>query len=195
MLKKIGDSDFVNNIAKEHSFLDGHFFSEEDVGTGGVGLCLVEKKPVVVYGSEHYSAYYHHLVCYGAPIKDLDGAVIGSISITGSIEFHQPNIMAMLKAAVKGIEREFILTRTNNILQDTIDAITYGIIVLDTSDYILYHNQYTTHLLKVDDESLVNKNIFELIEKESTKKHSIIFIVSLTIMNVPSSINTTHHYI
>lgn len=166
MLKSIGHTNMLNQLMEENHFFDGYFFGEEDAGTGGVGLCLAERKPVVVFGYEHYNQNYHNLVCYGAPLQDLEGEVIGSISITGLIDYYQPTIMGMVKAAKKGIEKEFTLKRMNNILTSTISSVNSGIIVLDVNNQILYHNKTALDLLHISKDSITNKNIKDFLSEE-----------------------------
>ena len=50
------------------SAAEGFDFSESSIGTNGLGTVLEERKPVLVRGSEHYSAALEALTCAGTPI-------------------------------------------------------------------------------------------------------------------------------
>ena len=168
MLKSLGNTALLNNMIEKNNFFNGYFFGEQDAGTGGVGLALALKQPVIVKGYEHYNEYYHSLVCYGAPIQDPDGQLIGSISITGLLENHQPVIMGMVKAAKNGIERELNMTRTNQILNSTIDSVSPGIIVLDANNEVLYFNLESERL--IDYSIKVGQSIEQIIQLEDIQK-------------------------
>lgn len=170
MLKSIGHKNILNQMTKENHFSDGYYFSEKEAGTGGVGLCLVERKPVIVYGYEHYNESYHHLVCYGAPLENLNGDIIGSISITGDIDYYQSSILGMVKAAKKGIEKEFTLKRMNTILQSSIQSFDCGILVLDSNNQILYHNEKAIALLEYDKKDIHNQKLDTILSKESLEE-------------------------
>lgn len=167
MLERIGSHHEVNDMIQTRQFFNGNYFSEQDVGTGGVGLCLVEQKPVIVYGFEHYNSEYHDLVCYAAPIQDSNRQTLGSISITGPIKHSHPLILNLLNMAIKGIEKELTLTKINTIMDTTIKSITQGVLVIDENKNILYHNEKALQLLKLESTSLVHQNLYDYLDQDT----------------------------
>ena len=51
----------------------GRRCDEATLGTNGMGVCIIEKKPVHVIASEHFNASLHYLSCAAAPIIGGDG--------------------------------------------------------------------------------------------------------------------------
>ena len=61
---------------------EGFDFSEHSIGTNGIGTVLVERRPVLVRGPEHYNAELESLTCAGTPIfEPYTGRVVGSFSL------------------------------------------------------------------------------------------------------------------
>ncbi len=48
----------------------GADWSEREEGTNGIGTCIAENRPVIVYREEHFRACHIGLSCSGAPIRD-----------------------------------------------------------------------------------------------------------------------------
>ncbi|GBQ11554.1 GAF domain-containing protein [Swaminathania salitolerans] len=60
----------------------GAIWSEDLVGTNGVGTCLVEGRPVTVHEVQHWSAALHRLTCCAAPFYGADGRIAGAFNVT-----------------------------------------------------------------------------------------------------------------
>jgi hypothetical protein len=60
---------------------EGFDYSEDSIGTNGLGTSMVERRPVLIMGSEHYSEALSSLACAAAPVSAPTGSVIGSISL------------------------------------------------------------------------------------------------------------------
>ena len=61
---------------------EGFDFSEQSIGTNGIGTVLVERQPVLVRGPEHYNALLENLTCAGTPIiEPYIGRMLGSFSL------------------------------------------------------------------------------------------------------------------
>lgn len=62
---------------------EGFDYSEPSIGTNGLGTVLVERRPVLVRGPEHYNALLEDLTCAGTPIiEPYTGRLLGSFSLT-----------------------------------------------------------------------------------------------------------------
>lgn len=70
------------DIMDRASAAEGFDFSEQSVGTNGIGTVLVERRPVLVRGPEHYNALLEDLTCAGTPIMEpYTGRMVGSFSL------------------------------------------------------------------------------------------------------------------
>lgn len=65
---------------------EGFDYSEESVGTNGLGTAMVERQPVWVEGSQHYNEALGGLACAAAPVAAPSGSVIGAISVGGPVD-------------------------------------------------------------------------------------------------------------
>ncbi len=162
-LKVINEGDVLNEMTATKGFTNGKLYSEEAMGTNGIGTCLVLKKPVMIRGPEHFHALFNNVACYGAPIYGpATHELIGCINITGPLECYDPLIMGMLSAAVSGIEKEFELTKVNNMLNFISDNSTSGILLIDSNNKIIHANNAAVELLKLNKTDVINQNIRDI---------------------------------
>ena len=76
------DSVGSQDVAREG--LDtGSVWSEQRVGTNGIGTCLVSRQPFTVFGGAHYNENFATFTCSAAPIFAPDGRVIAAFDISG----------------------------------------------------------------------------------------------------------------
>ncbi|MFJ8931504.1 sigma-54-dependent Fis family transcriptional regulator [Streptomyces sp. NPDC102364] len=64
---------------------EGFDYSEESVGTNGLGTSIAEGRAVYVQGSQHYNDALAELVCAAVPVRSPGGAVLGSVSLGGPV--------------------------------------------------------------------------------------------------------------
>lgn len=140
-LKKLMSKALVEN---------GIDFSEEACGTSSLAVCLHEDSPILLQGYEHYRTLYHDLSCFSAPIHSLGNQQVGSICITGKMENYQPFIMSALIIMIQAIENELRLTQANAILQNVVDNISQGFILLDSSYNIMQYNEQASKILEIN---------------------------------------------
>ncbi|WP_281628277.1 sigma 54-interacting transcriptional regulator [Traorella massiliensis] len=166
-LKRIADNKQQDKFAKEKQLFDGCLYTEEKAGTNGISVCLQQKRPVMVIGSEHYLEIYHNVVCYSAPIYDFMNQIIACLLIVGPLSSFNPMIMGMLSAAVAGIEKEFELTTTNHLLNSTMESLNSAVLVLDHQQKIIHFNQQIFRVLQLSKQDLTNKSIYDIINYDS----------------------------
>ncbi|MEU6658360.1 GAF domain-containing protein [Streptomyces sp. NPDC046821] len=75
----------------------GADWSEEAVGTNGVGTPLVARRPVQVFSAEHFVSAQHMWTCAGAPITDpRDGRLLGVVDVSGPLETMHPATLSLV---------------------------------------------------------------------------------------------------
>ncbi|WLP89105.1 helix-turn-helix domain-containing protein [Gordonia sp. NB41Y] len=80
--------------------VEGFDFSEQSLGTNGLGTPLEARSTVFVRGSEHFNDALARLACAGAPIKHpITGRVVGSLSIASHVTTASPLMVAMVRQA------------------------------------------------------------------------------------------------
>ncbi|MFJ4471838.1 GAF domain-containing protein [Streptomyces sp. NPDC089424] len=95
-------------------FLLGADWAEDTVGTNGVGTPAVVRRPVQVFGAEHFVRSHTSWTCAGAPLTDpRDGRLIGVVDVSGPLETMHPATLAWVESVAKLAEarlRELHLT-------------------------------------------------------------------------------------
>ncbi|MEV0145336.1 MULTISPECIES: GAF domain-containing protein [unclassified Nonomuraea] len=89
---------------------DGHGWSEERMGTNGIGTALAVRRPVNVYSAEHLLRLLHIWSCSAAPIVDPDsGELLGCVDVSGTALSLHPATAALVGAAARLAESELAL--------------------------------------------------------------------------------------
>ncbi|MED1750265.1 MULTISPECIES: sigma-54-dependent Fis family transcriptional regulator [Bacillus] len=92
--------------ARKINFMEGARWTETDVGTNAIGTALVIGEAVMINGTEHFSIASHHWSCSAAPIRDVDGTIIGVIDISCMADNKHPFMLGMASTVAYAIERE-----------------------------------------------------------------------------------------
>jgi signal transduction histidine kinase len=90
------------------SFDEGVKWDEKERGTNAIGTALAENTAVTVIGRAHYDRSSHGLVCYAAPIHDVDGQLVAVLDASGPVSAADPLLgitVQSLAAAVEGALR------------------------------------------------------------------------------------------
>ena len=87
--------------------LEGFDYSEQTVGTNGLGTAIEEKKAVWVHGAEHFNDALQVFACVGVPIfSPRGGSVAGSLSLAATAAASNPMMMSLTKFAARQVEHE-----------------------------------------------------------------------------------------
>ncbi|MFI7634044.1 GAF domain-containing protein [Nonomuraea sp. NPDC049400] len=96
--------------ADQIGLADGHQWTEDSVGTNGIGTALAAGRPVHVYSEEHLMRVLHIWSCSAAPITDPDsGLVIGCVDVSGTSRSLHPATVALVAATAKLAETQLAL--------------------------------------------------------------------------------------
>lgn len=75
-----GDAGYFHSAG----LVPGSDWSEGAEGTNGIGTCLAEARPVVVYRDQHFRAHNTGLTCMGAPVFGAEGELAGVIDVSST---------------------------------------------------------------------------------------------------------------
>jgi len=103
LLDAAGDTDFCNRAAKV-ALTPGACWAENMRGTNAVGTALIEGKPIVVNGTEHYLRNNSFLACAAAPLTEPSGKLLGVIDISCDSRIYHPHTFGLVRAAAQMIE-------------------------------------------------------------------------------------------
>ena len=105
LIDVIGDKKTIYDGMDIHLGVGGKW-TEDVVGTNGIGTALWTGEPVFVHAAEHFCAGIKAWTCAGAPIRDpFDGKVIGVVDLSGHPDIFRPHNIALVAAAAREIER------------------------------------------------------------------------------------------
>lgn len=169
LLESLGDPETME-IAERNDLVKGANWTETEAGTNGIGVALVERKPVQVSGPEHYCKNLHFWTCSAAPIFDEDHQIIGALQLSGPAENAFIHTLGMVAASVNVIEEELRLIKKNNELACMNDHLTFimeymkdGVIIIDRDGIITQTNPAAFQLLNLSREELWGSSIEEII--------------------------------
>lgn len=103
LLEAAGDTDFCHRAAKV-ALTPGACWAEDQRGTNAIGTALIEGKPVVVNGTEHYLRSNNFLACAAAPLTATSGQLLGVIDISCDARIYHPHTFGLVRAAAQMIE-------------------------------------------------------------------------------------------
>lgn len=73
----------MDRVLQDCHMREGGGFTEERVGTNGIGTALATRRPAVVVGAAHFVEAFHPWACVAAPvIHPITGSVLGAVNIT-----------------------------------------------------------------------------------------------------------------
>jgi transcriptional regulator of acetoin/glycerol metabolism len=124
----------------------GFSYSEEFVGTNGIGTALECGQPMHVFGHEHYAEHLEDLACAAVPIcHPISGKAIGAVNLTCWCKDADALLMALAKTAAGQITQALLTdasAREFQLLREYLRACrhTGGIVFALTSDLVLMND-------------------------------------------------------
>lgn len=83
---------------------EGFDYSEDAIGTNGLGTSMIEGRGVYIEGSQHFNESLSVLACAAVPVFTPAGLVIGSVSLGGPLGSASPLMLTLTKEIGKQIE-------------------------------------------------------------------------------------------
>lgn len=84
-------------------------FSERAIGTNAMAAALTERRPVGVFGAEHFFSQNQVFHCAAAPVSDADGRLIGSVDITRDAPGRPFDAISLVTECANAIEASLFL--------------------------------------------------------------------------------------
>ncbi len=140
----------------------GGTWTEDVVGTNGIGTALWAGAPVFVHAAEHFCAGIKSWTCAGAPIRDpFDNSIIGVVDLSGHPDIFRPHNIGLVVAAAQEIEKALAEQRNEErarLLEAFISSATDyrrsdGLLIVDHRGRPVYcHNvaESTLHAFRTD---------------------------------------------
>jgi transcriptional regulator with PAS, ATPase and Fis domain len=155
-LLSIGDREALSFTAGA-KLTEGANWSEEVMGTNSNALAMVLRKPVQVFGYEHYCLCAAIATGSAAPIFNEEGDLIGVLNIAGPYHLVNRHTLGMAVATSRTIERQMALYKAYrqsemaNLYKTTImDSMSDGVLTLDCDYRITQINILAAQSLGID---------------------------------------------
>jgi sigma-54 dependent transcriptional regulator, acetoin dehydrogenase operon transcriptional activator AcoR len=103
VMRRASDSGVKRRLDRVHA-AEGFDYSEDSVGTNGLGTSIAEKRAVYITGSQHFNDLLADLTCAAAPVATPAGSVIGSISMSARNDQANPLMMSLTREIGQQIE-------------------------------------------------------------------------------------------
>jgi len=94
VMRRTTDTGVRRRLDRAHA-AEGFDYSEESVGTNGLGTSMAENRAVFIEGSQHFNESLSGIVCAAAPVVAPGGSVVGSISLGGLLESAHPLMLSL----------------------------------------------------------------------------------------------------
>ncbi len=82
--RRLGGREQESRLDEAHA-AEGFAFSEEEMGTNGLGTALAENRAVLISGSQHFNDLLAPITCAAVPVAAPGGSVLGSVSLGGPV--------------------------------------------------------------------------------------------------------------
>ena len=136
----------------------GFRWTERDVGTTAISLCLERQIPVQLNDKDHYCERAHEFTSSAAPIFGQGGNLLGVLVVSGSSELMHPHTLIMITSAARSIEKHLAELRRNKsmalhigFLDSVIEAASTGLLTLDKELRIWKTNLKAKQILRNDE--------------------------------------------
>ncbi|WP_069299991.1 GAF domain-containing protein [Neptunicoccus sediminis] len=138
----------------------GAIWSEQRVGTNGVGTCALEERPVLIYKDQHYLEEIIGMSCAGAPIFDASGDLIAVLDISSARDDMNDSFAQMMASlvisAANRIETEYFRASFDGariIVADEVTALGTPLLASDRDDLVIGANRAARRLYGLQHET------------------------------------------
>lgn len=148
----------------------GAMWAETYLGTNGIGLALVTGNPAQVVGAEHYYEVFHEMATSAAPVHDVNGRIIGTISVIEPVTSTTRHSLSLVMAAGRALsnllhanlylqEANYRLAQVNTIL----GTIREGVVAWNANGKITHLNYRAGKLLRLNPRQATGQPLAKLL--------------------------------
>lgn len=173
LLEIMGDHDMAE-LMRSTGGVVGALWSESSAGHNVTGTIIQTKKPIQLFGSQHFIKDYHGAIGCGAPIFSPDKELLGGITLSARNFRVNPHTLGMGVAAAYAVENElrtreaFAERETAYRYQQTVIAsIMEAMIAVDNRGVIALMNDPAKKLFSDPSSHIEGTSLNALLEKEN----------------------------
>ncbi|MET9912757.1 SpoIIE family protein phosphatase [Streptomyces sp. NPDC006476] len=125
LMRRFGEASLARALPSIQS-VPGFVFAEQVAGTNGIGLALAERRPIRVFGAEHFAERSQASACRALPVRDpLSGRIEGVLCLGYPRSVENPALDAVIRKAAETIEQGLLAqssARERALLQAYLDS-------------------------------------------------------------------------
>lgn len=151
----IAGSETVKTEFAKGNGLPGYRWTEQDVGTSAISICLKRQIPIQLNTQDYYCRQVHGFSSCAAPVFGKKESLEGVLVVSGASHLFHPHTLIMITMAARSIEKHMRLLRRNKektlyagFLNRVIESAETGILTLDNDMRILKTNRKGQQILK-----------------------------------------------
>ncbi|SDO56128.1 sigma-54-dependent Fis family transcriptional regulator [Desulforhopalus singaporensis] len=155
---KVDGGSTVKELFAEGNCAVGYRWTERDVGTSAISLCLAMRFPVQLNEEDHYCRQAHGFTSSAAPIFGKNKELAGVLVVSGTSRLVHSHTLIMITMAARSVEKQMRLLRRNRemslytgFLNRVIESAETGLLTLDTDKRIWKTNRKGKIILKQND--------------------------------------------
>jgi transcriptional regulator with PAS, ATPase and Fis domain len=149
----VNDAQNDNNPVKL-DFKIGYCALDKSAVTGAVAMALEYKENFSVYGPEHYFSAFENLNCDSVLIHSNDRKIIGVINVVYDIESINTLLPSLATTVAALIEQQFINDRYSSIINQTMDDIAEGVLIVDSDLNVIKANRKFLNIINIEESAL-----------------------------------------
>ena len=164
----------------------GAYWSEGQVGTTALGMTLINAMPAQIIGAEHYYKKYPSITSSAAPIHNVRGRIIGTISIICTAKKASSHTLALVMFAARAIsnqlQADWSLEEANHRLLEVntvMSAMTEGVITWNADGDINHVNAKAGEMLNLNPASMLGLSINQLFELPKALQTAVDDVIEL----------------
>jgi sigma-54 dependent transcriptional regulator, acetoin dehydrogenase operon transcriptional activator AcoR len=151
----LAGSESIKLVFAERNCSPGYRWTEEDVGTSAISVCLKRQFPIQLNDQDHYCIRAYGFSSSAAPIFGKQGRLAGVLVVSGASSLIHPHTLIMITMAARSIEKHMRLLRRNQemslysgFLDRVIESAETGILTVDREMRIWKTNRKGKQILK-----------------------------------------------
>ena len=152
---QLSGSDAIRAEFAERNCAPGYRFTEKDVGTAAISLCLKKQAPIQLNDKDHYCKLAHGFTSSAAPIFGHGDALQGVLVVSGKSSLVHPHTLIMVTSAARSIEKQIRLMRRNRemslysgFLDNVLESAETGLLALDSEGRIWKTNRRAKRIFR-----------------------------------------------
>jgi transcriptional regulator of acetoin/glycerol metabolism len=151
----LAGSEAIKVVFAERNCSPGYRWTEKDVGTSAISVCLKRQFPIQLNDQDHYCLRAHGFSSSAAPVFGKQGSLEGVLVVSGASRLIHPHTLIMITMVARSVEKHMRLLRRNRemslysgFLDRVIESAETGLLTLDKDMRIWKTNRKGKQILK-----------------------------------------------